>query len=203
MFNYSVLCNARLHRIDIFVELGNTKQNFYVFRNIGATNLTLSSDYRSKVANSFNILETLLVGELAPRSFGYVGGRSSAGRHSCFVQITLCHRRFALVTIQKNLRVSMGTATEGGIFYLFSVSNFLNDQTQPQNTLVLSLERLSSEADPHFKSVRPISNAVNFYNYGDPISPVNQIVFKLERAFVLFDDMLFKLLDDAGFRRPI
>ncbi|CAF4048086.1 unnamed protein product [Adineta steineri] len=128
-------------------------------------------------------LETMLVGELAPHSFHYTDGR--LGRDVSAVDSSL----------------STGTVTEGGKFHLFSVSNFLQGQALPRDVLAISVRRLESDADPHFIANTPIMNPTIFYDYSNSASPISQIIYKLQRAFELFDQNLFKLLHDAGFKR--
>jgi hypothetical protein len=96
---------------------------------------------------------------------------------------------------------STGTVTEGGKFYLFTVSNFLHGQALQKDVLSLTIRRLESDADPHFMATTPILNSTIFYDYANPISPISHIIRKLLWAFDLFDDLLFKLLNDASFER--
>jgi hypothetical protein len=100
-----------------------------------------------------------------------------------------------------NMPRSSGTVTEGGKFHLFTVSNFLHGQALPRDVLAIFIRRLESDADPHFKTIKPIMNSTTFYDYTNPASSISQIIRKLLWAFELFDQLLFKLLNDASFQR--
>ncbi len=85
LFDYFILCNSRYHRIDLFIDLLETQQDYYLFRDMNKTNLALSVDFRTDVARMGSMLESMVVGELAPHphSFQYTDGRLGRSKR-CF-----------------------------------------------------------------------------------------------------------------------
>jgi hypothetical protein len=108
---------------------------------------------------------------------------------------------FYIDVSSRSSQLTPGTTTEGGLFYLFSVSNFLNGQALATNTLSISLRQLEFPAEPHFVTVTPILNPTIFYDYTQSTSPINQIIDKFRLAFERFELGLIATLENAGFKR--
>jgi hypothetical protein len=80
LFTFSVLCDARRHRVDIFIDFVGTDTNYCLYRAMNQSGLALSSNFRSSVASWGTTLESSLLREIASRGFYYDNSQSNSGK---------------------------------------------------------------------------------------------------------------------------